>query len=36
MTKDLAILIGKDRGPKLGPFLQTCGKEKVLAILSNY
>ena len=30
------IMIGKDRGPKLGPFLQTCGKEKVLAILAKY
>ena len=30
------IMIGKDRGPKLGPFLQTCGKEKVLSILGRY
>lgn len=30
------IMISKDRGPKLGPFLQTCGKEKVLAILTKY
>jgi lysyl-tRNA synthetase class 1 len=30
------IMIGKDRGPKLGPFLKTCGKEKVLAILGRY
>lgn len=30
------ILIGKDRGPKLGPFLKTCGREKVLPILQRY
>jgi lysyl-tRNA synthetase class 1 len=29
-------MIGKDQGPKLGPFLQTCGKEKVLSILERY
>ncbi|NMA22230.1 MAG: lysine--tRNA ligase, partial [Spirochaetales bacterium] len=30
------IMIGKDRGPKLGPFLKTCGREKVLSILGRY
>ena len=30
------IMIGKERGPKLGPFLKTCGKEKVLSILTRY
>ncbi|HZJ88263.1 MAG TPA: lysine--tRNA ligase, partial [Sphaerochaeta sp.] len=27
------VLIAKERGPKLAPFIQTCGKERVLAIL---
>ncbi len=31
-----SLMIGKDKGPKLGPFLQTCGKEKVLSILQRY
>lgn len=30
------IMISKEKGPKLGPFLQTCGKEKVLGILGRY
>ena len=30
------IMIGKDQGPKLGPFIQTCGKDKVLSILKRY
>ncbi|MFA5448540.1 MAG: lysine--tRNA ligase [Sphaerochaeta sp.] len=30
------IMIGKDQGPKLGPFLKTCGREKVLSILGRY
>ncbi|MDD3903488.1 MAG: lysine--tRNA ligase [Sphaerochaeta sp.] len=30
------IMIGKDQGPKLGPFIKTCGKEKVLSILKRY
>jgi lysyl-tRNA synthetase class 1 len=30
------IMIGKDRGPKLGPFLKTCGRDRVLSILGRY
>ena len=30
------VMIGKDKGPKLGPFIQTCGKEKTLSILKRY
>jgi len=30
------VLIGKDRGPRLGGFLITIGKERVLAVLSRY
>ncbi|MDT4761174.1 lysine--tRNA ligase [Sphaerochaeta sp. PS] len=30
------VMIGQDKGPKLGPFIQTCGKEKTLAILKRY
>jgi lysyl-tRNA synthetase class 1 len=30
------VLIGKERGPKLAGFIKTCGKEKMLPILSRY
>ena len=30
------VLIGKERGPKLAGFIKTCGKEKILPILSRY
>ncbi|WP_320129585.1 lysine--tRNA ligase [uncultured Sphaerochaeta sp.] len=30
------VLIGKEKGPKLAPFIQACGKEKVLPILKRY
>lgn len=30
------VLIGKEKGPKLGPFILTCGKDKILPILNKY
>jgi lysyl-tRNA synthetase class 1 len=30
------VLIGKEKGPKLAPFIQACGKDKVLPILKRY
>lgn len=30
------VLIGKEKGPKLAPFIQACGKDKVLPILARY
>lgn len=30
------VMINKDQGPKLGPFIKTCGKEKTLSILKRY
>ena len=30
------VLIGKERGPKLAGFIKTCGKDKILPILSRY
>jgi len=29
-------LIGKEKGPKLAQFIETCGKDKILPILSRY
>jgi lysyl-tRNA synthetase class 1 len=30
------VLVGKEKGPKLAPFIQTCGKARILPILERY